>query len=155
MKTLEELEKIRKEVKKSIEVRHGNVLKNGEKHILVCGGTGCTSSKSPILIENLNKLIKEKGLKNVKVIRTGCFGLCAKGPIVVVHPDDTFYAMTKPEDAQEIIEKHIINGEIVERLLCKDIDETLVKRLDELSFYKKQKRVALKNCGYINPEDID
>ncbi len=155
MKTLEQLEEIRKEVKKSLSIRNGDVLENGEKHILVCGGTGCTSSKSPVLIENLKRIIDEKGIKNVKVIKTGCFGLCAKGPIVVIHPDDTFYAMTNPDDAKEIIEKHIINGEIVERLLCKDADEKVVKQLNELSFYKKQKRIALKNCGYIDPENID
>ena len=101
------------------------------------------------------KLIKEKDIENVRVIKTGCFGLCAKGPIVIIRPEDTFYAMVKPEDCEEIIEKHILNGEKVERLLCKDIDGSKVNSLDELNFYKKQKRIALKNCGVINPEDID
>ncbi len=155
MKTLNELEEIRKKTYESIKLRKGNKLDNNEIHILVCGGTGCTSSKSEVLIENLRNEIKANNLDNVKVIKTGCFGLCAKGPIVVIHPEDTFYAMVKPDDAKDIIEKHILNGEIVERLLCKDIDDTIVKKLDELTFYKKQKRVALKNCGLINPEDID
>ena len=86
---------------------------------------------------------------------TGCFGLCSKGPIVIIRPDDTFYSMVTPADCEEILDKHIMKGEIVERLLCKDIDGTVVHRLDELNFYKKQKRIALKNCGVINPEDIE
>ena len=118
-------------------------------------GTGCTSSKSPEIIENFRKIIDEKGIQNVRVIQTGCFGLCAKGPIVIIRPEDTFYAMVTPEDCREIIEKHIEKGEIVERLLCKDVDNTMVNRLDELNFYKKQKRIALKNCGIIDPEQID
>ena len=89
------------------------------------------------------------------MIKTGCFGLCAKGPIVIIRPEDTFYAMVTPEDCEEIIETHIVKGERVERLLCKDIDGTVVNSLDELNFYKKQKRIALKNCGVVNPEEID
>ena len=106
-------------------------------------------------MKRFRKILKEKNIENVRVIQTGCFGLCAKGPIVIIRPEDTFYAMVKPEDCEEIIEKHIQNGEVVERLLCKDIDGTKVQKLDELSFYKKQKRIALKNCGVINPEEID
>ena len=126
-----------------------------EKHILVCHGTGCTSSKSPQILENFRKILKEKNITNVRVIKTGCFGLCAKGPIVIIRPEDTFYAMVTPEDCEEIIETHIVKGERVERLLCKDIDGTVVNSLDELNFYKKQKRIALKNCGVVNPEEID
>ena len=88
-----------------------------EKHILVCHGTGCTSSKSPKIIENFRKILEEKNIDNVRVIQTGCFGLCAKGPIVIIRPEDVFYAMVKPEDCEEIIENHIQNGELVERLL--------------------------------------
>ena len=83
------------------------------------------------------------------------FSDCSKGPIVIIRPEDTFYAMVTPDDCREIIEKHIEKGEIVERLLCKDVDNTMVNRLDELNFYKKQKRIALKNCGIIDPEEID
>ena len=126
-----------------------------EKHILVCHGTGCTSSKSPQILENFRKILKEKNIDNVRVIMTGCFGLCAKGPIVIIRPEDTFYAMVTPEDCEEIIQTHIVEGNRVERLLCKDIDGKIVNSLDELNFYKKQKRIALKNCGVINPEDID
>lgn len=155
MKSLEEIHKIREEKRKELELRVNTKLDTREKHILVCNGTGCTSSHSPKILENFQKIIKEKGIPNVRVIKTGCFGLCAKGPIVIIRPEDTFYAMVKPEDCEEIIQKHIIEGQRVERLLCKDIDGKLVNSLDELNFYKKQKRIALKNCGIINPESID
>lgn len=155
MKTVEEIAKIREEKRKELDLRVNKSTDAREKHILVCQGTGCTSSKSPEILENFKKIIKEKNIENVRVIKTGCFGLCAKGPIVIIRPEDTFYAMVKPEDCEEIIDKHIINGEKVTRLLCKDIDGSKVNSLDELNFYKKQKRIALKNCGVINPEDID
>ena len=155
MKSLEEIDEIRARVKSELELRVNENANTTEKHILVCGGTGCTSSKSPVIIENLNKAIKENNIENVKVIQTGCFGLCAKGPIVIVRPEDVFYALVKPEDAEEIIKTHIKDGKIVERLLCKDIDESVVKKLDELNFYKKQNRIALGNCGKIDPENID
>ena len=155
MKTLEEIKKIREEKRKELDLRVNIEADAREKHILVCHGTGCTSSKSPKIIENFRKIIEEKNIDNVRVIQTGCFGLCAKGPIVIIRPEDVFYAMVTPEDCEEIIEKHIQNGELVERLLCKDVDNSVVKKLDELTFYKKQKRIALKNCGVIDPENID
>ena len=155
MKTLEEIRKIRQEKRQELDLRVNTKLDTREKHILVCHGTGCTSSKSSEILNNLKKIIEEKNIDNVRVIKTGCFGLCAKGPIVIIRPEDTFYAMVKPEDAQEIIEKHILQGQIVERQLCKDIDGKVVQKLDELNFYKKQKRIALKNCGVVNPENID
>ena len=155
MKTLEELHKIRTEKRKELDLRINTKADTREKHILVCHGTGCTSSKSAEILANFKTILKEKQIKNVRVIKTGCFGLCAKGPIVIIRPEDTFYAMVKPEDCEEIIQTHIIEGNRVERLLCKDIDGKKVNSLDELNFYKKQKRIALKNCGVINPEDID
>ena len=155
MKSLEEIKKIREEKRKELDLRVNLKANTTEKHILVCHGTGCTSSKSPKIIENFRKILEEKNIENVRVIQTGCFGLCAKGPIVIIRPEDTFYAMVTPDDCEEIIQTHIIEGKIVERLLCKDVDNTLVNRLDELNFYKKQKRIALKNCGVIDPENID
>ena len=155
MKTIEEINQIRKEKRAELDLRVNTKSDTREKHILVCHGTGCTSSKSPEILKRFRKILKEKNIENVRVIQTGCFGLCAKGPIVIIRPEDTFYAMVKLEDCEEIIEKHIQNGDVVERLLCKDIDGTKVQKLDELSFYKKQKRIALKNCGVINPEEID
>ena len=155
MKTLEEIHQIREQKRKELDLRVNIKADTREKHILVCRGTGCTSSKSPEIIKNFRRILKEKDIQNVRVIQTGCFGLCAKGPIVIIRPEDTFYAMVKPEDCEEIIEKHIQQGELVERLLCKDTDNTVVNRLDELNFYKKQKRIALKNCGIIDPEQID
>ena len=155
MKSIEEINKIREEKRAELDLRKNTKADTREKHILVCQGTGCTSSKSPKILENFKNIIKEKGIENVRVIKTGCFGLCAKGPIVIIRPENTFYAMVTPEDCEEIVEKHILNGEVVERLLCKNIDGSKVQSLDELDFYKKQKRIALKNCGVINPEEID
>ncbi len=155
MKTIQELHHIKEEKRKELDLRVNTKADTREKHILVCQGTGCTSSKSPEILETFKKILKEKQIENVRVIKTGCFGLCAKGPIVIIRPEDTFYAMVKPEDCEEIIQTHIIEGNKVERLLAKDIDGTKVNRLDDLNFYKKQKRIALKNCGVINPEDID
>lgn len=155
MKSIEEIEKIRNEKRAELDLRINTEADTREKHILVCRGTGCTSSKSPKIIETFRKIIEEKGIENVRVIQTGCFGLCAKGPIVIIRPEETFYAHVKPEDCEEIIEKHIVNGEKVERLLCKNMDGNLAEKLDELDFYKKQKRIALKNCGVIDPEQID
>ena len=155
MKSVEEIEQIRKQKREELDLRVNLNSATREKHILVCRGTGCTSSKSPEIIENFKKIIEEKNIQNVRVIQTGCFGLCAKGPIVIIRPEDTFYAMVKPEDCEEIINTHILEGKTVERLLCKDINNSVVQRLDELTFYKKQERIALKNCGIIDPENID
>lgn len=155
MKSLDEIREIRAKKREELDLRVNLQANTVEKHILVCHGTGCTSSKSPEVLETFKRLIEEKNIQNVRVIKTGCFGLCSKGPIVIIRPEDVFYSMVKPEDCEEIINTHIIEGKIVERLLCKDIDNTEVKRLDELTFYKKQKRIALKNCGIINPENID
>ncbi len=126
-------------------------------HVLVCGGTGCTSSNSAAIIEALETQIAEKGLsEEIKVIRTGCFGLCALGPIMIVYPEGSFYSQVKVEDIPEIVEEHLLKGRIVTRLLY---DETVtteeIKSLNDTTFYAKQQRVALRNCGVIDPEDID
>ncbi len=126
-------------------------------HVLVCGGTGCTSSNSAAIIEALETQIAEKGLsEEIKVIRTGCFGLCALGPIMIVYPEGSFYSQVKVEDIPEIVEEHLLKGRIVTRLLY---DETVhtdeIKSLKETQFYSKQHRVALRNCGVIDPENID
>ncbi len=126
-------------------------------HVLVCGGTGCTSSNSAAIIEALETQIAEKGLsEEIKVIRTGCFGLCALGPIMIVYPEGSFYSQVKVEDIPEIVEEHLLKGRIVTRLLY---DETVtkdeIKSLNDTKFYAKQERVALRNCGVIDPEDID
>ncbi|MBR3809833.1 MAG: NADH-quinone oxidoreductase subunit NuoF [Clostridia bacterium] len=125
-------------------------------HVLVCGGTGCTSSHSGELIDALNENIKAKGLEDeVQVVRTGCFGLCALGPIMIVYPEGCFYSEVKVEDIPEIVEEHLLKGRIVKRLLYSEtVTEEAVKPLNETNFYKKQHRVALRNCGVINPEDI-
>lgn len=153
--TIEEIENIRKEKRKELDLRINNEYKGKQKDILVCHGTGCTSSKSPLILKKLNELIKKNKLENVRAVMVGCLGLCSKGPIVIVRPEDTFYSKVTVDDCEEIITSHIMEGKVVERLLAKDISGKNVKSLDELPFYKKQKRVALKNCGNINPEDID
>ncbi len=126
-------------------------------NIMVCSGTGCTSSHSPAIIAALNESIKNHGKEaEVKVFKTGCFGLCALGPIVMVYPDGVCYTKVTPEDAEDIISQHILGGKIVERLLHMVADDgTQATSLKETTFYKHQLRIVLRNCGVINPEDID
>ena len=126
------------------------------KHIMVCGGSGCHSAKSGEIIEELRRLVKEEKLEDrVEVVQTGCFGLCTKGPIVLVQPEDTFYSHVKVSDVHDIISLHIKENRIVEKLLVKEPDGRIVEKLEDLTFYKKQKRVVLKNCGVIDPERIE
>lgn len=128
-------------------------------HVLVCGGTGCHSSGSADIIKEFNNQLEKNGLQNeVKVVQTGCFGLCAVGPVVIVYPEGAFYSRVKAEDVEEIVSEHLLKGRIVQRLLYHDgaaEDHHAVKSLDEMDFYKKQRRLALRNCGVINPENID
>ena len=126
-------------------------------HVLVCGGTGCTSSGSQQIIEAFEREIKANDLENeVAVVRTGCHGLCALGPIVLVYPEGSFYSMVKAEDVPEIVSEHLLKGRVVTRLLYDEtVQDAEVIPLVETGFYKKQKRVALRNCGVINPENID
>lgn len=127
-------------------------------HVLVCGGTGCTSSGSEQIAKTFEEEIKKNGLdEEVKVVRTGCFGLCELGPVVVVYPEGSFYSKVKIEDVKEIVSEHLLKGRIVKRLLYKDTiaDDNTIKSLNEAPFYKKQMRLALRNCGVINPENID
>ena len=127
-------------------------------HVLICGGTGCTSSGSHKLMEHFEKAIKEKGLENeVRVVRTGCFGLCEMGPVVVVYPEGAFYARVKEENVDEIVSEHLMKGRVVTSLLYHDKTSAhhAVTSLENVDFYKKQMRVALRNCGAIDPENID
>ena len=127
-------------------------------HILVCGGTGCSSSHSQELIDAFHNLLQERGLAGeVQVIKTGCFGLCALGPVVIVYPEGCFYSHVTVEDIPEIVEEHILKGRIVTRLLYQEtvVDDSTIKNLNHTRFYEKQTRVALRNCGVINPENID
>ena len=126
-------------------------------NVLVCGGTGCSSSNSQEIIQRLEEEIKKKGLeKEVNVVRTGCFGLCSLGPVVVVYPEGSFYSKVTPSDIPEIVEEHLLKGRIVKRLLYQEtIDNDTIHSLADTPFYKKQKRIALRNCGVINPEVIE
>ncbi len=128
-----------------------------KNHILVCGGTGCRASKGEEIVENLNQAVSSLGLdKEVQVVRTGCFGFCEKGPIVKMVPDNTFYTQVSPDDAPEIINEHIVKGRKVERLLYKNPEnKESISDSKHMDFYKKQIRIALRNCGFINPENID
>ena len=131
-------------------------INSAKKELLCCGGTGCHASNSKELMDNLTAAIKKNGLENdVKVVQTGCFGFCAQGPIVKVMPDNVFYVQVTPEDAEEIVEKHIVGKQLVERLLF--VEPQLKSRIADyaqMSFYAKQQRISLRNCGLLDPEDI-
>ena len=158
IKSFNELKDFADKLKPILYMRENHTKENPEKReILVCGGTGCTSSDSIQIIENLRNKIKKADLEgSVEVLLTGCFGFCAKGPIVKVYPDDIFYTQVKPEDASEIVQSHLINHKVVERLLFEEptLDHKKVEKHNDMSFYKKQSRVALRYCGHINPENI-
>ena len=126
-------------------------------HIMVCTGTGCSASHSPKLIDLFNEELAKAGMdQEVRVVRTGCFGLCAMGPIVLIYPEGALYTNVKEDDVKEIVSEHIVKGRIVERLLHKESDEKgVTTSLTDTEFYKHQKRIALRNCGIINPENID
>ena len=131
-------------------------------HVLVCGGTGCTSSGSLAVQKAFTENIEAFGLtEEVKLVQTGCFGLCALGPVVIIYPDGTFYSRVTPDDVKEIVEEHLLKGRVVERLVYNDTgtklteEEKLNVALEDTAFYKSQNRVVLRNCGVINPEEID
>ena len=158
MKTLEELNAVRAQMEGEVALRtHDSSSSKYERHVLVCGGTGCTSSGSMKIIETLEKEIAENGLKDkVQVVKTGCFGLCALGPIMIVYPEGTFYSMMSVDHIPRIVKEHLIGGNPVKEFLYDEtVDGDNIKALDETAFYKKQHRVALRNCGVINPECIN
>ena len=163
---LEELNKIKKEHEQIVKVRQ-LVATEGEKlakktgyrkQVLVCGGTGCTSSGSKKVIDALEKALKANGLeKEILVVRTGCFGLCSLGPIMIVYPEGAFYSQATPEGVERIVKEHLKEGKVVKELLYQETvhkDGSIIS-LSETAFYKKQLRVALRNCGVIDPENID
>ena len=158
IKSFNELKDFANKLKPILYMRENHNEENPKKReILVCGGTGCTSSDSIQIIENLRDEIKKAGLEDIAEVHlTGCFGFCTKGPIAKVYPDNVFYTQVKPEDASEIVQSHLVNHKVVERLLFKEptLDHKKVEKHDDMSFYKKQSRVALKHCGHINPENI-
>ncbi len=157
MKTLQELTAIKEKMRNEIALRLGKVSDGAkyEKHVLMCGGTGCTSSGSMKIADELERQLKEKGIEEkVFVVRTGCFGLCERGPIMIVYPEGAFYTHVKMEMISRIVDEHLIGGKAVKEFLY---DETVsegsddIKSLAETTFYAKQHRVALRNCGLINP----
>ncbi len=166
IKSLDDLNKMKQDTLASVSLREhdASVIQpkemkaqtSDEKNIMVCGGTGCMASESEKVIKNLEAIIKARGYADkVKVIKTGCFGFCEQGPIVKVEPDDVFYVRVGPKDAKDIVDEHIVKGNLVEKLLYEDPKEKKkIHKQHDMSFYKKQLRVALRNCGLINPEDI-
>ena len=160
MRSLEEIMSICDEMKAQLGIREegSEAAKNAVKrHVLVCGGTGCTSSGSMKIIEKLEEEIAKNNIGDkVEVVKTGCFGLCALGPIMIVYPEGAFYSMVTADDIPEIVSEHLVNGNIVTKFLYQEtVTENGIKSLHETNFYKKQHRVALRNCGAINPENID
>ncbi len=160
MRSLEELNAIRDKIKDHVGLRtESGQTKDGNvrAHVLVCAGTGCTSSNSLQIADKMEEELKASGLDNeIHVVRTGCHGLCALGPIMIVYPEAVFYSMVTVEDVHEIVEEHLRNGRPVTRLVYDEtVTEDGIKSMHETHFYKKQHRVALRNCGLINPEDIE
>ena len=158
MKTLEELNVVKAKMEGEVALRtHGNASSKYERHVLVCGGTGCTSSGSMKIIDALEREISANGLtEKVQIVKTGCFGLCALGPIMIVYPEGTFYSMVTEDRIARIVKEHFVEGNPVKEYLYDEtVDGDEIKALDDTAFYKKQHRVALRNCGVINPECID
>ena len=164
MKSLEELKKIREEAAKRIALRepetrgHIEGLESKKKQIVVCGGTGCMSSHSDSIKEEFDKVLAEKGLTaDIDTFQSGCFGLCERGPVVIIFPEETFYGHMTVADVKPLVEDHIINGKYYDKKIYKEENAEGVKEVKlfrEMNFYGKQKRVALRNCGHINPKDI-
>ena len=158
--TIEQLKKIQAEALPQISMRHTHEVENETKYkkqILVCGGTGCTSSGSNKLIDEFYAQLEAHGIKDeVQVVRTGCFGLCELGPIVIVYPEGVFYAHCEVENVQRVVEEHIIGGNVIDELVYHEKSTGEVKeKLSDMQFYKKQNRVALRNCGVVDPEKIE
>ncbi len=151
-----DLEKIRDNHRPGIELRTGGLRRGTTKHVLVCTGTGCVSSASNSVLQEFIKETKKAGLEGrVKVLKTGCFGFCKMGPIVMVHPGEIFYCLVGKKDVREIVEEHLKHNRVVERLLYwDDVEGKPVRRRSDVHFFRAQQRVALRNCGLINPEDI-
>lgn len=158
IESVEALKELHTKYKPLLDIRREEMFgkKSDKKLIMVCGGTGCQATESDVLVENLNKELKERGLDDkIEASITGCFGFCEKGPIVKVFPDNVFYVTVQATDAKEIVEEHIINGNKIERLLFTEPDtKEVISDHQNMSFYKKQQRIALRNCGLVNPENI-
>lgn len=157
IKSFNELRDLIDELKPNLSLRNNTIDENSKKELLVCGDTGCRAANSMPIIDSLKAEIKNAGLEDiVSVSLTGCFGFCAQGPIVKVHPDNVFYVKVSADDAKEIVQEHLVKGNILDRLLYLEASENKkVHASEDISFYKQQMRIALHNCGYINPEKVE
>lgn len=157
IKSFDELNNLVNKLKPNLSLRNNLKQENNKKELLVCGDTGCRAANSMPIIDSLKQEIKNAGLEDlVSVSLTGCFGFCAQGPIVKVHPDNVFYVKVQADDARDIVQDHLVEGKLVDRLLfLEQSEEKKVKSSDDMSFYKQQMRIALHNCGYINPEKVE
>ncbi|MBZ6005397.1 NADH-quinone oxidoreductase subunit NuoF [Paraclostridium bifermentans] len=157
IKSFNELRDLIDELKPNLSLRNNTIDENSKKELLVCGDTGCRAANSMPIIDSLKAEIKNAGLEDiVSVSLTGCFGFCAQGPIVKVHPDNVFYVKVSADDAKEIVQEHLVKGNVVDRLLYLEASENKkVHASEDISFYKQQMRIALHNCGYINPEKVE
>ncbi|UOW68113.1 NADH-quinone oxidoreductase subunit NuoF [Paraclostridium bifermentans] len=157
IKSFNELRDLIDELKPNLSLRNNTINENSKKELLVCGDTGCRAANSMPIIDSLKAEIKNAGLEDtVSVSLTGCFGFCAQGPIVKVHPDNVFYVKVNADDAKEIVQEHLVKGNVVDRLLYLEASENKkVHASEDISFYKQQMRIALHNCGYINPEKVE
>jgi NADH:ubiquinone oxidoreductase subunit F (NADH-binding)/(2Fe-2S) ferredoxin len=156
IKSLDDLMQIKKQYSNLLALREHRSASGPRMNILVCGGTGCVSSDSDRVIKNLELILKARGFADdVKVIQTGCFGFCEQGPIVKIEPDNVFYVRVSPKDAKDIVDEHVAKGNKIERLLFEDPHKKeRIYKQEDMDFYKKQVRVALRNCGVIDPENI-
>lgn len=157
IKSFNELRDLIDELKPNLSLRNNTIQENSKKELLVCGDTGCRAANSMPIIDSLKAEIKNAGLEDiVSVSLTGCFGFCAQGPIIKVHPDNVFYVKVNADDAKEIVQEHLVKGNVVDRLLYLEASENKkVHASEDISFYKQQMRIALHNCGYINPEKVE
>ena len=159
IKTIEQLNEVKSQYQATVAFRHPGAAEKDsyKRHVLVCAGTGCTSSGSVKIAARIEELLEEKGLKDeVKVIKTGCHGLCALGPVMIVYPEAAFYSNMSMEHVEEIVDEHLAKGSVVTKYLYKEtVTEDGIIPMNDTNFYKKQCRVALQNCGVINPEDIN
>lgn len=162
MKTLLDLESIRtaqlsRLVRRKLGKSGAGDGSVAERSVMICGGTGCTSSDSMLIADAFEQAVTSQGIQDkIDIVRTGCFGLCELGPVVIIYPEEVFYSRVKVKDVAEIVDEHLLQGKIVEHLVYQQsLEDGRIKPLHEVDFFRKQQRIALRNCGTIDAEEID